>query len=208
MQSLLALLLVVLLALLAARVWIRIRKRKGPVSVSLPGYSARESILSPAERAYLEVLQQILGEAYIIFPKVSLGQILDFPGARREHRVHWTRVQRRAVDLLVCSRELSPVLAIKFKPEYRSKKGGGDPLSDSLDVANVPLLRVKPAKDYDIDKVAYRIKLTLARLDSELSDEASITTETDFGDVDSEVSQLSTIRRWTSGLWATATRSN
>jgi len=206
MQSLLALLLVVLLALLAAQAWIRMSGRKGAGAVSAPLYTVREPLLPAEERAYLEILQQVLGEESIIFPKVSLAQILMFPGGGREHRIHWSRVQRRSVDFLVCDRELVPWLAIKFKPGRRSRKHRDDPLADSLDAANIPLLRVKPEKTYKRDDVAYRIKLAMSRHDSELSDQSSVTGEVEVSDEEFRDSRLSRLRRWTSDLWAATTR--
>lgn len=207
MQSLLVLLFVALLALLAARVWPLIRGGKRSAPTAVPAYLAKGALLAPEERAYLDVLQQVLGENSLIFPKVSLTQLLEFPDGSTEHRIHWARVQRKCVDLLVCDRELTPTLAIRFHPrEGRRSKKHGDPVSESLDEANIPLLTVRSAPEYAIEDVTYRIKLALSRTDSELSDEGTITRETEVQETDSVDSCLTGIRRWSSDLWAAARR--
>lgn len=203
MQSLLALLVVVLLALLAARLWVRVRAQRGPAPAAIPEYRLRAPLLAPRERAYLDVLQRVLGEDSIIFPNVSLAHILEFPGGNRAQRVHWFRVQRRSVDLLVCDRGLVPDLAITFSARRRG--GREDPLVDGLAAVNIPLLRVRPADSYEMRDVAYRIQLARTHRDSQLSENQGVVNDESPGELQDD-SRLSRLRRWTSDLWATATR--
>jgi hypothetical protein len=206
MQALAILLLVALLALLAARVWVALKGRHRAAQTVIPPYTAARALLKDEERAYLKVLQQVLGDNSVVFPKVSLGHILEFPGGGQDEVAHWLRVQRRSVDFLVCDRELAPTLAVKLKPNGRWRRRPQDPLADSLLTANIPLLRVRSAPSYDRDDVAYRVKLALARCDSELGDDGSITKEFDMCDDDFEDSRLSSLWRWTSELWTTTRR--
>ncbi len=211
MQGLVILLFVVLLSVLAARGWTLlikvVRGGKRNASITVPPYTVRQSILTPEERAYLEVLQQVMGDHAIIFPKVSLAQVLEFPGSRRDYRRHWSRVLRRSADLLVCDREFMPVLAVKFDANAgRRRKQSEDPLVDSLSYADLPLMSVKPAQSYKTEDVTIQVKMALARHDSELSEDGSITREHDIDDEEFEDSRFPRFRRWTSELWAPSRR--
>ena len=99
-------------------------------------------MLGPQELAFKEVLQKVVGENSIIFAKVGLAHILEFPGNHPVFRMHWARAQRRSVDFLVCDPDLAPVLAIKFdaNPRRRGKNTGEDVLKDSLEVSGAAVI--------------------------------------------------------------------
>ncbi len=209
MQDSLIFFIVVLVVLLVVGWWVlNTRKNNAPASV-LPPYTLRKSVMDSQELAYKKILEQVMGENSIIFAKVGLAHILDFPGNHPDYRVHWARAQRRSVDFLVCDPDLTPVLAVKFdtNPGRRRKNAGGDLLDDSLSAAELPLLIVRPAESYNLVDVKIRIKYALARHDSSLNvDGLVVHEEADLEDDEFSDSMLPKLRRWTSDLWETASR--
>lgn len=205
----------VLLALMALGGWLKQRKQYAYLK-ALPPYSLRKSFLSTREFAYLNVLKQAVGEHAKIYPKVRLPQILNHPGHDPQFRAHWSRVQRRYVDFLVCDADLKPILAVKFDPTANRKRAQpkDDVLEDALGSAELPLLRVVPADSYDLDEVTYKIKFAMARhqpQDGEFGvranggagDDAFLESENELTDTG-----LLKLKRWTSDLWMAARRSS
>lgn len=208
MQGSLIFLIVVLIALPVVGWWVlSTRNRNAPVAM-MPSYTLRKSLLGPQELAYQKVVQQIMGEDAIIFAKVGLAHILDFPGNHPHFRRHWARAQRRSVDFLVCDSALTPVLAIKFdaNPGRRHKHHREDVLKDCLDAAELPLLIVRPAESYQLEEMNFRIKYALNPQDSMLNDDGSVIDEADLEDDEFSDSLLPKFKRWTSDLWDTAAR--
>ena len=214
MQISILLLTVVLLAILGLSGWIKQRKQYASLGV-LPPYRVRKSFMNTQEFAYYNALKQALGDEFQVYPKVRLPQILSHPGHDPQFRVHWTRVQRRFVDFLVCDSSLKPALAVKFDPaaNRRHKNTKEDVLEDALGAAELPLLRVMPANNYDLDEITYKIKFAMARHEpqttvlpdrSNAGNGAAVSESENHG-TDSRFLRL---RRWTSDLWMSARRSN
>lgn len=193
--------------------WLKQRKQYAYLK-ALPPYTLRKSFLSTREFAYFNVLKQAVGENARIYPKVRLPQILNHPGHDPQYRAHWSRVQRRYVDFLVCDTKLKPILAVKFDPYANRKRGQpkDDVLEDTLGSAELPLLRVAPADSYNLDEVTYKIKFAMARHQS--SD--GLSEKRDHSEKDGPVLEseneltdtgLLKLKRWTSDLWMGARRS-
>lgn len=194
--------------------WLKQRKQYAYLK-ALPPYSLRNSFLSTRDFAYFNVLKQVFDENNKIYPKVRLPQILNHPGHDPQYRAHWSRVQRRFVDFLVCDSNQKPILAIKFDPNANRKRGQpkDDVLEDALGAAELPLLRVAPANHYDLDEVTYKIKFAMARHqpNEEGYEENTKGVDDDsFLESDNELTDtgLLKLKRWTSDLWMAARRSS
>ena len=113
-----------------------------------------------------------------------------------------------SVDFLVCDPDRTPVLAIKFdaNPGRRGKNTREDVLKDSLGAAELPLLIIRPADSYPLEEIKMRIKYALARQDSLLNDDGSVFHDVDLEEDEFADSMLPKLKRWTSGLWETASR--
>lgn len=190
------------------------RKQYASMGV-LPPYRARKSFLNTQEFAYYNALKQALGDDFHVYPKVRLPQILSHPGHDPSFRVHWSRVQRRFVDFLICDSSLKPALAVKFDPaaNRRHKHPKEDVLEDALGAAELPLLRVMPANNYDLDEITYKIKFAMARHEPQVdrySERSKPEGDDSFADSGNENtdSRFLRLRRWTSDLWMSARRSN
>lgn len=194
--------------------WLKQRKQYAYLK-ALPPYSLRKSFLSTRDFAYFNVLKQAVDENAQIYPKVRLPQILSHPGHDPQYRAHWSRVQRRYVDFLVCDSNLKPILAVKFDPNANRKRGQpkDDVLEDTLGSAELPLLRVVPADNYDLDEVTYKIKFAMARHQTQedgYEHRPKVVGEDSFIESENELTDtgLLKLKRWTSDLWMAARRSS
>lgn len=167
----------------------------------VPRYELRKPMFNAQELGLYKVLKQIYAQRAFIFPKVRLSEVLQHPGYDQNIRNHWARVQRRSIDFLICDTELTPMLAIKLGA---TRKGPvDDVLEDALTAADLPLLRLRPAEEYQVEEVMNRIKFAIAgsKLNSGMYPSASMSGE---GQDTFSDSRFPRIKRWTSDLWMSA----
>src|SRR5688572_14560184 len=67
-------------------------------------YKLSDSFLTPAEASFYRVLRPAVGEAYVICPKVNLGDLFFVPRPH-ENRAALNRIDRRHVDFVLCDPE-------------------------------------------------------------------------------------------------------
>lgn len=220
MQTLFLILCVLLLAgiLLARYFWTH---RRVDGDLETPSYLKRYSLLQQHEQNYFKALSKVIGRNAYIFPKVRLSELIrpQGTGTQAVQRAHWSRVQRRCVDFLLCSpNSLAPVLAIDLdnkskKRKREHSKGGGDILAESLMAASIPLLRVRAAREYDDDVVLNQIRLALAKSQETIPESFSVKTKRrnkgwrlpfDFRRLVQK--NLPTFGRMTSNLWGALRR--
>jgi len=113
-------------------------------------YRLREHFLSTPERALLRALQSMVGERYLICPKVALNEI--FYIVRPNENVHFfNKFFRKYVDFLLCDPEtLKPAVGIELlKPVFRTETRESDQFMSELFLsARLPLVHVQSSEHY------------------------------------------------------------
>src|SRR5215216_6639544 len=113
-------------------------------------YRLREHFLSTPERALLKVLQKMMGERYLICPKVALNDI--FYIARPNENVHFfNKFFRKHVDFLLCELEtLKPAIGIEIvRPISKNETRETDQFMAELFLsARLPLVHVQSSEHY------------------------------------------------------------
>ena len=194
----------------AVAIWaVQGRQRKAIAYGDVPLYRKRSTFLSRQEKSYYEILEQTVGQYSRIFPKVRLADLIDYPGPHPRFKPHWQRVQRRCVDFLLCTpKGLNPVMAIKLESRAdrrRRRHHGVDLLEDTLEIANLPLLRVRASEQYEAVEVAQQIRVALARAQEPMEgwfvEDASVSEEDDESGIARFTrQQLPTFGRWAGDL--------
>src|SRR6185312_7309345 len=127
---------------------LRLRKPGlGPVP-----FRRAESILSPAERAFFDVLRQAIGRDLYIFVKVRMEDVFNLP-AGIPNRKAWTgKVRQKHLDFVLCDPQtLAPVLVIELddSTHQRADAQTRDAVKDAiLNAAGLPILRVTARREY------------------------------------------------------------
>jgi Protein of unknown function (DUF2726) len=83
--------LLVIIAFVLAILWIARRARVGPYE--------RRDFLSPAERSFFGVLQQAIGDEYLIFAKVRVADLLGVRSGISDRQAHLNRITAKHVVL-------------------------------------------------------------------------------------------------------------
>ena len=133
------------------------------------GYESRGNLFTPAERSFLEVLEQALDSRYRIFGKVRLGDLIKPAKARAagKQTTARNRINQKHVDFVVCTANelaLVGVLELDDLPHGCEDRAGGDEFVDrTLAMAGVPVFHIPARKGYAVQDVrAWLAELMLA----------------------------------------------
>jgi hypothetical protein len=146
---------------------------RNSISVKEPGqprerlpYRLRQQFLSAPELALLRALQKMVGNRYLICPKVALNDV--FYIARPNENVHFfNKFFRKHVDFLLCEPEtLKPGIGIELvsraaKSEARETDQF---LRDLFLSAGLPLVRVPASETYSEQELTYLFQAAVKRV--------------------------------------------
>jgi hypothetical protein len=129
-------------------------------------YRLRENFMSTPELALLRILQEMVGQRYVICPKVSLNDI--FYIVRPNENVHFfNKFFRKHVDFLLCDpKTFKPVIGIELvKPVARSETREADQFMEDLFLsAGLPLVHVPSSERYVQRDVAELFQLAVMKV--------------------------------------------
>ena len=148
-----------LLLLLAGVTFALIYKNKPRVDKAL-SYQKIRTLLSPAERSLLGVLEKSLGGDYRVFSKVRLAEVVKVKDglSRAARQRAFKAISDGHVDFVICragDMSIRGVVAVDDNPQGTPR----DPVVDEvLEVCQIPLLRVKARTGYSISEITDRLK--------------------------------------------------
>ncbi|HEX3627185.1 MAG TPA: DUF2726 domain-containing protein [Verrucomicrobiae bacterium] len=121
-------------------------------------------LLSPAEQSFFRVLQQVIAQAYSIFPKVRLADIIS-PGkssSRSGWRFAFNRIASKHVDFVLCdpqSLRVVGVIELDDSTHRRFERGIRDWVVDSaLGDAAIPVFRFPAARSYSLVQIRQQLE--------------------------------------------------
>src|SRR3989304_438966 len=123
--------------------------RRGAAPADRPAepmpYHLRDDFLSDAEASFYRVLHSMMGERFLVFPKVGLEDIF-FVSRPNENAGARNRIDRKHLDFLICDAgTLDPVFGIELddSSHQNSKRVARDMFKDEVfETAGLPLVRV------------------------------------------------------------------
>jgi hypothetical protein len=125
---------------------------KPPTAKAESPYRLREHFLSTPEVSLFRLLQKMVGDRYVICPKVALTDI--FTIIRPNENVHfYNKIFRKHVDFLLCDpKTLKPALAVELvKPIARTETRATDQFMEELfAVEGIPLVHIPLGENYEV----------------------------------------------------------
>lgn len=153
--------IVLFLLLVIAAVFVKLLAVKGY------NYCKRGALFTPAERSFLNVLDQAISDQYRVFGKVRVADILNpAKGMNRKNwQVAFNKISSKHFDYILCSKEtLGVVAAIELDDKShlsaRSKKRDAL-LESACDSAGLPLIRFQAKSGYQVQSIRTQIESTL-----------------------------------------------
>jgi len=123
-------------------------------------YEKQKMLLSPAERSFLGVLEQVVGESHRVFVKVRLGDLFKIRSGlgNSERATAFNKISAKHVDFVICSNESVDVLAaieLDDKSHNSQKRQERDRFVDKVfESAGVPLGHMVAQKSYAVQDVS------------------------------------------------------
>ncbi len=165
----------ILLAIVVALVILR--KPKSPKKPFSYPYQSKEFLISPSERSFFGVLDQVLTKSnYRVFVQVRLADIVQVDKGLR--RAAWqsafNTISRKHVDFVICKiDDMAIVGAIELDDEShkQGKRIDRDVVVDKiLEAAGIPLVRIRAASTYTPNDIK---TLLSTQMDIKLADDFS-----------------------------------
>ena len=154
-MELLTIFVLVVTVVTAVALWRRVSRRQDGsldrrAAVELP-YERNSVLLSAAERSFLGVLEQALGEGYRVCPKVRVADAISVrrPLPRGEWQRAFNRISSKHFDFILCrSTDLEIACAVELDDSTHQRNDRQERdmfLGEVCSVSSLPLLRF-PAK--------------------------------------------------------------
>lgn len=125
-------------------------------------YEKVESIVTNTEKDFLIALLSIVDANTYVFSKVRLADIVKVKKNTGKYIKYFSRIQSKHIDFLLCdSIDFNPLLAIELDDSSHLAEDARerDEIKNRiLEAADVPLLRIKPQKHYDLSKLKCEIE--------------------------------------------------
>ena len=126
-------------------------------------YLKKDSLFTPAERSFLGVLDQAVGERYRIFGKVCVADVVEVRRrlGRSDSSSAWNRIRSKHFDFLLCARDdLSVACAIELDDrshQRADRKARDDFLAGVCHAAGLPLIQVLAQRAYTVSELRDRV---------------------------------------------------
>jgi len=135
-----------------------------PEEVEELPYHIRDDFLSPAETSFFQVLRTMMGDHFLICPKVSLSDIF-YVSRPHENAGYRNKIDRKHVDFLLCNpKTLHPVFAIELDDasHRRPDRVKRDEFVDEVfKTADLPLVHVAVQHSYNTQELGSAFKRAL-----------------------------------------------
>ena len=157
----------VVIVVTAVALWRRVFRREGGsldrlAAVELP-YERNSVLLSAAERSFLGVLEQALGEGYRVCPKVRVADAISVrrPLPRGEWQRAFNRISSKHFDFILCrSTDLEIACAVELDDSTHQRHDRQDRdmfLGEVCSVSSLPLLRFPAKEAYTVSDIRERL---------------------------------------------------
>lgn len=122
-------------------------------------YHLRDDFLSPAERSFFSVLQDVVGEQAVLCTKVGLNDLFWVKHSDPSRfRVYTNKIDRKHVDFVLCDPvTMQPLVALELddKSHQRADRQERDAFVDQVfQAAGLPLLHVSARRGYRTEDLA------------------------------------------------------
>ena len=150
--------------------------RSGGNFVHAAPYALKPALFSPAERSFLGVLEQAIGNHYRIYGKVRIADVIETKSglSASNRQKAFNRIRAKHFDFLLCNRDdLSVTCAIELddKSHQKTSRQQRDGFVNELcSTIGLPLVRVTAKRAYTVQELRTKIlDATGKRLEPSLS---------------------------------------
>ena len=153
METLIIFAVLIVLAAIAIKIW----EFSGKRNKSIYTYRRKDFLMSRAEHELFDILVDVVGNQYYVFPQIHLPNILDNKIVGQNWRGSFRHIDEKSVDFVICDKAyIKPLLAIELDDrthEQNDRKGRDKEVERILGEANMPLLRFENNRHFDKEEI-------------------------------------------------------
>jgi len=116
-------------------------------------YKRKEYFITKPEHELYDLLVQLFGFKYYIFPQVRLSTLLDEKVRGQNWRGAWSHINRKSVDFVFCDKaNIKPLLALELDDASHEKEERierDEEVERILKDAQLPLIRIENHGQFD-----------------------------------------------------------
>jgi hypothetical protein len=145
-----------------------LKSKSAPVNEDYP-CERQAALFTPAERSFLGVLEQAVGNEFRIFAKVRLADLISVRKglSKSDWQKAVNRISAKHIDFVLCAKDnLAAVCAIELDDrshEKTNRQKRDQNIADMLNAASLPLVRVKAQAAYAVQGVRNEVDRALGR---------------------------------------------
>jgi very-short-patch-repair endonuclease len=130
-------------------------------SKPLYNYKRKDFLMSRAEHEFFDILVDIAGDQYYVFPQIHLSTILDNKVVGQNWKGAFRHIDEKSVDYVICDKAyIKPLLVIELDDkthERDNRKIRDEEVERILSNANLPLLRFGNNGHFDKEEVKHLV---------------------------------------------------
>jgi hypothetical protein len=155
---------IIILVLLAVAVVIGLKFLQGSEDVGDFPYVRTQGLFSPAERKFLDILEQAMGNEYRVFGKVRVVDVAEVKSTpdRRAWQRAFNRVSAKHFDFVLCDKStLSPVCAVELddRSHLHAQRRDRDAfVANVCKAISMPFVQVAARQDYVVTDIRAKVK--------------------------------------------------
>jgi very-short-patch-repair endonuclease len=127
------------------------------VDKSLYKYHKKGFLISRAEHEFFDILIEVLGNQYYVFPQIHLIDILDNKVVGQNWKGAFSHINQKSVDYVICDKAyIKPLLAIELDDrshDREDRKNRDENVEQILKDANMPLLRFENNGNFNREEI-------------------------------------------------------
>lgn len=127
-------------------------------------YEKRKNFLSPAERSFFGVLEQVIDGKYYIFPKVRFEDIVQVKKGVERKKAYGLRgrIKSRHIDFVLCDKstlEVQICIELDDTSHKRKDRIERDAFVDKvLEISSIPIVRITAQKRYLLEDIRSKLR--------------------------------------------------
>lgn len=135
------------------------------ISKPLYNYKRKDFLITRAEHEFFDILVEVVGNQYYVFPQIHLCDILDNKVVGQNWKSAFRHINEKSVDYVICDKAyIKPLLAIELDDrthEQEKRKERDGEVERILNDAQLPLLRFSNHGNFNKEEIR---KLVLEKL--------------------------------------------
>lgn len=134
---------------------------KEKVSKSPYNYIKKDFLMSRAEHEFFDILIEVVGNQYYVFPQIHLSTVLDNKVVGQNWRGAFRHIDEKSVDFVICDKAyIKPILAIELDDrthEREDRKGRDGEVERILNESKLALLRFGNNGSFNKEEIKHLI---------------------------------------------------